>query len=116
MGSSKNANFVAGAFGGELFKARELYKGTQGDQEKDRSFAQPSPDVKEVTPKKESASASEKAEALKDHEVSVADADKKPFVSKSVDKRLDVQTRKKRGRPKKQVEEEEEEVEEEQES
>lgn len=115
MGSSKNANFVAGAFGGESFKARKLYKDAESDTKPDRSFAQPSPDAKKIKPKKEAVTASEKANALKENEVSIKEEDKKPFVSKSVSKR---QKNQKRGRPKKKkVEEEaEEETEEEQEN
>jgi hypothetical protein len=82
MGSSKNANFVTGALGGESFKTSKLYKDASSEKP-DRSFAQPSPDVKKLEPKKESVSASEKAELLKDNEGEVADKDKTPFVSKS---------------------------------
>lgn len=93
MGSSKNANFVTGAIGGELFKAEKLYKDAASDKP-DRSIAQPSPEVKKIEPKEDSASASEKAEALKGSEVSIKDADKAPFVSKSVQKRLKAQEEK----------------------
>ena len=82
MGSSKNANFVTGALGGESFKTNKLYKDAESEKP-DRSFAQPSPEVKKVEPKKESVSASEKAKVVKDNEVEVVDKDKTPFVSKS---------------------------------
>ncbi len=81
MGSSKNANFVTGALGGESFKTSKLYKDAASEKP-DSSFAQPSPEVKKIEPKKESVSASEKAESLKDNELVVEDRDKKPFVSK----------------------------------
>ena len=82
MGSSKNANFVTGALGGQSFKTNKLYKDAESEKP-DRSFAQPSPEVKKVEPKKESVSASEKAKVLKDNEIEVVDKDKTPFVSKS---------------------------------
>ncbi len=82
MGSSKNANFVAGAIGGESFKTSKLYPDAKNEKV-DRSFAQPSPEVKKLEPKEESVSASEKAKVLKDSEVEIVDKDKKPFVSKS---------------------------------
>jgi len=91
MGASKNANFVTGAIGGELFKATKLYKDVEGNEKPDRSIAQPSPEVKKIEPKEDSATASEKAEAIKDSEVSVKDADKEPLISKSIQKRKKVQ-------------------------
>jgi len=90
MGSSKNANFVTGAFGGEHFKSQELYRDANSGKP-DRSIAQPSPEVKKVEPKTDSATASEKAEAIKDSEVPIKDADKNPIVSKSRKKRDKIQ-------------------------
>lgn len=94
MGASKNANFVTGAIGGELFKASKLYKDVESDTKPDRSIAQPSPEVKKIEPKEGSTTASEKAEAIKDSEVPVEDADKKPLISKSLKKRQKIQKKK----------------------
>jgi len=82
MGSSKKANFVTGAIGGESFKTTKLYPDAKSDKP-DRSFAQPSPEAKKVELSREATSASEKAESLKDNEVVIKDKDKTPFVSKS---------------------------------